>query len=323
MPLGTMGPVRLPRDQQPHPGPLRYGLFNVAPPKQIISPPEDPHLEEHAFGGGLYYDPYGCGQARPYDVACVGLGSKTFDPNSPEIAVLPFVVYTTMICGPRGITEAYMTTKTANRLYSSEQHAVEAALMHGTGGARPWIADPAGPYAAPVDVGGGGLTFPTVVDAVAALERHAYTTVPYGHHAVLHANPSVHAYAAEAHLVATAAEFGPVWGAVSPLVTPESAPGDVPRTEPVLRTPLGTKWVFGAGYSGAGPNNLAPAAGKTYIWITGHVSVWRSAKWSPPSIFQTMDRELNQLKALAERPYLVTFDCFRAFALVDIPNPAV
>lgn len=323
MALGQMGPIRLPVDQQPRPGPLRYGLFTVAPPQTIIPTADDPNLAEHAYGGGLLYYPPGCGAARLYEVECdtpPTPGSKPFDPDRAEVLVSPFVVYATMVCGPRGNTPAYMTSKTDARLFASEQHAVEFALM--TGGAvnaGPRIDDPAGPYGAPVDVGG-GLTFATITDAVSALEEHAYRTVPYGFHAVLHAPSSMAAYAAEAHLIATAAEFGPVWG-----VPGAALPGDsdeIPRMDPVLRTPLGTKWVFGGGYPGTGVNGAAPAAGESFLWITGNVSLWRAPVWAPPDPMQVFDRVGNQFQLLAERSYLATFDCFHAFALVDQPNPA-
>lgn len=324
MPLGQMGPIRLPVDQQPTPGPLRYGLFTVAPPRTIFPTDGDANLAEHAFGGGLYYYPQGCGAARLYEVECdtpTTPGTKPFDADRAEVAVLPFVVYASMVCGPRGTSPAYMTSKTGQRLFSSEQHAVEFALMTGGGvNAAPRIDDPAGPYGAPVDVGG-ALTYPTITDAVSALEAYAYRTVPYGYHAVLHAPSSLAAYAAEAHLIATAAEFGPVWGV--PGVTVFDDTPEVARMDPVLRTPLGTRWVFGGGYPGTGPNGLAPAAGKSYLWITGQVSLWRAAVWSPPDPMQVFDRGVNQLKTVAERPYLATFDCFHAYALVDQPNPAV
>jgi hypothetical protein len=325
MALGTMGAVRLPVDQQPTPGPLRYGLFTVAPPRQIFAPDGDPNLPEHAFGGGLYYYPQGCGTAHAYPVVCDNPppSKEPFDPDTAEVLVLPFLVYATIVCGPRGNTTAYLTSKTGSRLFSSEQHAVEFALMTGGGagvGAAPRIDDPAGPYGAPVDVGAGG-TFADIVDAVSALEGYAYNTFPYGHHAVLHAQSAAAAYAQEAHLVHTAADFGGVWGV--PGVTLPDGAAEVSRMDPVLRTALGTKWVFGGGYPGTGVDGAAPGAGESYIWITGNVSVWRSSIWSPPDPMQVFDRSLNQLKMLAERPYLATFDCFHAYALVDLPNPAV
>jgi hypothetical protein len=188
----------------------------------------------------------------------------------------------------------------------------------GTGGA-PRIDDPAGPYGAPVDVSGGALTYPTITDAVSALENYAYNTRRYGHQAVLHAPASMSAYASLERQAFTAATHGAVWGVPGVTLGDDSA--EVTRMDPVLRTQLGTRWVFGGGYPGTGPNGLAPAAGKSYLWITGNVAVWRGSIWSPPEPMQVFDRGINQLKVIAERPYLATFDCFHAYALVDQPNP--
>lgn len=305
MALGTMGPARLPTAQRPNPGNFRYGLFNVAPPQTLINTEDGQNIADHAYGGGLTYDPMGCGEAHPYEINCDPPVEKDFDDNSAEIEVLPFAVYASLVCGPRGMTPQYMTQKTLERLHSSEQHAVEEAFWTGAAGNTPAIDGPGA-----VDVGAGG-TFANIVDGVAALEAHAYGTVPYGYHAVLHANSAVHAYAAESHLVHTAAEgFAPVWGTTV--------------DEPTLRTSLGTKWVFGGGYPGTGPAGVAPGAGETYIWITGNVTVWRQAEWTPPDPARSaFDKTLNQFKLLAERGYLATYECFTAYALVSIPKVAV
>lgn len=310
--------TRLPVALQPQPGPLRYGLFRVAPPQQLSEAAVvdlgnlDTEFRNHAFGSGFFYDPIGCGRSRLYAVECNDdedpPGEKTFDPNSAEVEVSPFVVYSTLTCGTPSRV-AYYSDKTATRLFATEQEAVEAALWAGTAGNGPWIADPGGPYGAPVDVGAGGA-FANVVDAVAALEQYAYGTAFYGYHATLHAQTAVHAYAAADHLVVTAREgYSDAWG--------------VSASDPALRTPLGTKWVFGGGYPGTGPNGLAPAAGQTYIWITGFVAVWRDEVWQPPSPLRSQfDRTFNELKLIAERRYLATFDCLHAYALVDIPKEA-
>lgn len=304
MALGTMGAARLPTAQRPEPGNLRYGLFNVAPPQTLVSTDDGQNLADHAYGAGMYYDPKGCGEAHTYEIDCDPPVAKDFDDNSAEVLVLPFVVYSTLKCGPRGMTPAYMIDKTSERLYSSEQHAVEAAFWAGGAGNLPIIAT-----VGAVDVGAGG-SFATITDAVAALEDHAYGTVPYGYNAVLHAKSAVHAYAAAEHIVVTAAQgYAPVWG--------------TDNNERMLRTPLGTKWVFGGGYPGTGPVGApAPAAGETYIFITGNVTSWRQPEWAPPDPLRTMDRSINEFRLLAERGWLVTRDCFTAYALVDIPKAA-
>ena len=305
MALGTMGPARLPTAQRPNPGNLRYGLFNVAPPQTLLNTEDGQNIEDHAYGGGLTYDPMGCGDARLYEINCSPPVTKTFDDNSPEIEVNPFEVYATLRCGPRGMSPQYMAQKTSERLHSSEQGAVEEALWTGVAGNTPSLDD----FAGAVDVGG-GLTFATITDAVAALESHAYLTVPYGYQAVMHARSAVHPYAATEMLVRTAAEgFAAVWGTTA--------------DDPTLRTSLGTKWVFGGGYPGTGPAGIAPGAGKTYIYITGNVAVWRQPEWTPPDPQRTsFDRTLNEYRLIAERGYLATFDCFAAYALVAIPKVA-
>lgn len=311
MAFGTVGPTRLLPTEVPDPGPLRYGLFNVAPP-QVLLPaiPEDNDRADHAFAAGMFYDPKGCGTAHPYASVCPPSGgaAKTFDPNSAERQVMPFVVYATIVCGATGgNTVQYLTDKTGDRLYSSEQFAVEAAFWAGGFGNTPFIID----NSTSVDVGG-GLTFANIVDAVAALEAHAYGTVPYGYTAVLHARSSVAAYAGQAQLALTADTHGAVWG--------------VPATDRALRTPLGSRWAFGGGYPGTGPGvaggGLAPGAGNTFIWATGNVELWRKDQWSPPDPDQVMDRQFNQYKLLAEREWLATYDCFNATAKVAIPKVA-
>lgn len=303
MALGTMGPARLPTAQRPDPGNRRYGLFNVAPPLVLETVDDGQNIADHAYGGGLVYDPKGCGNAHGYEIVCTTPAAKTFDDNSAEVQVLPFVVYASLKCGPRGMSPAYMIEKTSERLFSSEQGAVEFAFWTGNSGNTPSI------EAGATDVGAGG-TFANIVDAVAALESHAYNTVPYGYNAVLHARSAVQAYASESGLVATAAHgYAAVWG--------------TRIDEPILRTPLGTKWVFGGGYPGTGPAGVAPAAGKTYVWITGGVTVWRSSEWNPPEPLRTMDRSINEFHLLAERGYLATYDCFSAYALVSVPKVAV
>jgi hypothetical protein len=304
MALGTMGPARLPVSQRPQPGPLRYGLFNVAPPQTLQNVTDEngnvDNIADHAYGGGLVYDPVGCGTAFNSEIDCAPV-NKTFSENTPEVEVLPWNVYASLVCGTYGYTPAYLEQKVNTRLFANEQEAVEEAFWTGSAGNLPRLDDPAGA----TDVGGGG-TFANIVDAVAALEAFAYAN--YGYHAVLHANTAVAAYASADNLVWSATEFGPVWGTSS--------------NDPTLRTQLGTKWVFGGGYPGTSPDGLAPGAGETYIWITGNVAVWRQPTFTP-SLWETFDRNLNQWQVLSERGYLATYDCFHAYALVDIPNPAV
>jgi len=318
MAFGTVGSTRLHPEEVPQPGNLRYGIFNVAPPQSLpTSVSDDPNRGDHAFAAGMYYDPVGCGAAHPYAIVCPPSGgaAKSFDANSAERQVLPFSVYASIQCSKGGYKVDYLTSKTQKRLFASEQQAVEAALWSGGFGNAPFIID----NSTSLNVGGAG-TYANITDAVAALEQAAYggaagppVISPYGYFGVLHAIPAVHAYAAQAGLIDTANVFGAVWG--------------VGANEAMLRTPLGSKWVFGGGYAGTGPGvagaGAAPGAGNTFIWMTGNVALWRKPEWTPPDALEVMDRSLNQIKILWEREYLATYDCFNITAKVAIPKVAV
>lgn len=112
-----------------------------------------------------------------------------------------------------------------------------------------------------------------VVSAVSQLEQWLYgiATSDYGHVGYLHASPDVAAHAGDANLIVDQG--------------------------PVKRTPYGTLWSIGGGYP--------PGT----VFISGQVTVWRSADvWVPP-LDQVLDRSTNQYFLVAEREYAVAFDC--------------
>lgn len=76
-----------------------------------------------------------------------------------------------------------------------------------------------------------------------------------------------------------------------------------------LETGLGSLVVAGAGYDGtAGPS--APAVGAEWMIATGNVAIWQGSEtFSEPLLDNPYT---NQFKALAERTYVPTFECFNA-----------
>jgi hypothetical protein len=70
---------------------------------------------------------------------------------------------------------------------------------------------------------------------------------------------------------------------------------------PVWRTPMGTVWIFGGGYPDDGT-----------VYISGQVTVWRSAEVHVPSAVEVFDRALNEIRLIADREYAVAFDCVAA-----------
>lgn len=79
------------------------------------------------------------------------------------------------------------------------------------------------------------------------------------------------------------------------------------RDGPRYRTPSGNVVVLGAGYSGTAPDGSAPV-GARWIYATGAVFAYRSR----PRVLRdrdSLDRAKNTLKAIAERTYVIGWDC--------------
>jgi hypothetical protein len=82
------------------------------------------------------------------------------------------------------------------------------------------------------------------------------------------------------------------------------------RDGSTLRTQLDTAWAFGAGYPGTGPGGVAPAAGHAWLYVTGAVVVRRGDVVVPATPQAGgLDKANNEMTVLAERTYVVAYDC--------------
>lgn len=234
-------------------------------------------LPAHGEGGGVRFVPVNCGGAYAYGVACYGTGEgqteapdKPLDGDSAEVETGVFVVLSTLNCGAPGYTTEEYRTKARRRLEASEMSAVEAALWTGL--------DFEGNSLGTLDLTGAAVAVDPgydpglITDVVGALERYAYTEQQYGGVAYIHAPVEVAAFAAEAGLV-----------------LPETS-GPTGRKV----TPLGSIWVFGAYPAGS-------------VIVTGQTTVWRAPEIQ---VYNSFDRETNEVLMVAERAYSVAFECF-------------
>lgn len=251
----------------PEPLGLRYGLLQVA---------NGPlPLPTHGLAGGVVYEPVSCGFARSYATLChtsESLSEKTFDPNETPITRESFVVYASLACGSAGKTSMELEAKVRRRLANGEQSVAEAGMAT-------ILAAGATPLVAP------GVT---LTDVVGELEQWLYGTdaVPapadaqYGNVGYLHASPRIAAHAMNADLIV--------------------------QDGRLLRTRMGTVWVFGGGYPDDGT-----------IYVSGNVTVWRAPDVfvSPPQ--QLLNRTTNQYRLIAEREYAVSYDCVAASAVYN------
>lgn len=272
----------------PEPRGRRYGLLTAA------NGPID--MPQGALGGGVTYEPVSCGTTRDYPIVCApgdspgdspGEFNKVFDEDDPYNQVDPFLVYSGLVCGSVGRTDEQMRERVLRRFGNGEATGVERgfALVLAASGA---------PELVPPD--------PTnIVTVLATLEQWLYGVqdVPeltsgtdpgqaYGNIGYIHATPRVAAYAADAHLIE--------------------------KDGPLLRTPFGSIWVFGGGYSGALPGAAAAVAGTDALYATGQVTTWRAADINVPPVRPLFDRAPNQRYAIAEREYAVAYDCSVAAA---------
>jgi hypothetical protein len=253
--------------------PLRYGLFQAA-----VGPFD---LPVHARNGGLRYVTSICADGFGYDIACIGAtASKTasFVTGSTTVTGTPFIVYATMTCGTVGFTYEEQRAMVVERLKSVEQGVVEDIFSQSNNGQAPGLIAADGITTV---VGAGD----TITDVVSELERAMYCgTVSYGPPAYLHVPIPAFNYMKREHLI----EFdGTRW-----------------------RTAIGTVVSTGC-YANEDPAGAAPADGVFWLYITGQTAIWRT----PDSAIQvapvegSLNRTTNQMLMLAEREYVVTYEC--------------
>lgn len=83
-----------------------------------------------------------------------------------------------------------------------------------------------------------------------------------------------------------------------------------------LKTLNGNRVALGAGYPGTSPAGAEPAAGTAWMYATGPVFAYRSRIEVPPTP-STINRANNSVFALAERTYVLGFDCCLHAVLVS------
>lgn len=235
-------------------------------------------LPVHARFGGLEYETPACALPDGYQIECIAdLNSKTFDNGISVIIGDPFVVYSSLGCGSVGLDDPRLRETLINRLKAGEQAIVENIFSTQAVGQAPGLAN----NAAVVTLAASS----DIVEAFGTLEAALYAL--YGLPGVIHLPFLAAEYAKSAHLIE---KEGLVW-----------------------KTAAGTTVSIG-NYTGNAPGGGAPAAGTQNIYITGQVTVWRT----PDSdifirpLADTLNRTTNQVTALAEREYVVSFDCYVA-----------
>jgi hypothetical protein len=226
-----------------------------------------------------------CSEGFGYEIECIdaqnskasefGLGTQT-------ILGLPFIIAATVTCGTVGYTYDEQRAFVMERLRGVEQSVLEEIFSTSTLGQGPGLVTADGI----TTVTGAG---DSVVNVLSELERARYcgftgNTAQYGPPGYLHvAIPVLNALKQE-HLV----EWdGTRW-----------------------RTPMGT--VVSAGcYANNDPAGAAPADGVFWMYLTGQTVIWRTSdsEVQVAPVEGSLNRTTNQMMMLAEREYVVTYEC--------------
>lgn len=274
--VATIPPVLL--ESKPTPSmPLRYGLLQAA-----VGPLA---LPIHARNGGLRYVTSICAEGFGYEIECIddqNSKASEFSLGTTTVTGLPFIIAATVTCGAVGYTFDEQRGFVMDRLRSVEQAVLEEIFSTSALGQGPGLTAADGI----VTVTGGGAT---VVEVLSELERARYcgftgNTTQYGPPGYLHAPIAVLNALKSEHII----EFdGTRW-----------------------RTPMGT--VVSAGcYANNDPDGVAPADGTFWMYLTGQTVIWRTddANVQVAPVEGSLDRTTNQMMMLAEREYVVTYEC--------------
>jgi hypothetical protein len=274
--VATIPPVLI---EKPTPSmPLRYGLLQAA------FGPFD--LPVHARNGGLRYVTSLCAEGFGYEIECIGSQdskASEFSLGTTTVTGLPFIIAATVTCGAVGFTYDEQRAFVMERLRGVEQSMLEEIFSTSTFGQAPGL------------VAADGITTVTgagdsVANVLSELERARYcgftgNTAQYGPPGTLHVAIPVLNALKEAHLI----EFG---------------------ADNKWHTAMGT--VVSAGcYANNNPAGAAPADGVFWMYLTGQTAIWRTPdpEVQVAPVEGSLNRTTNQMMMLAEREYVVTYEC--------------
>lgn len=263
--------------------PLPHGLFSIA----TILSPEDPHWQT-----GIEYEPLACGPASVYACpTCVQNNNntapaKTYEEGVPLTNGFPFTVYGSFKCSPVGNWDRGFE-RAADSLRAGEERAVESAIATGDfhGGVSLTGADA-------IDITPTPGTPVNLVQGIALLEQY---------------------------VGANGSGQGAILGSRRDLILANANGVQVWKDGEMLRTLLGTPVAGLAGFDGrTGPNDDAAGAGQAWLFGLGSTPVIRRSEifMTPEDRRAALNTGTNDFEVLAERTYVVTWDCFTAAVLV-------
>jgi hypothetical protein len=297
--------------------PLAYGLLSVM---------EQPTPQPDHWQQGITYEPLcsvnvsGMG-ALTYDECIVVTGAGGGPPAPPDFSVnglqqstrgaLPFTTYVEFDCSTVGLQNAQALAEQA--LSAAEPWQVERAFWTGL-------------------AAGQTVVFPhlaasaQVLDATGILLQSAAVNVT-GTGSVGVVGDLVNIETALGLLEAALANCYNGVGVIHVpqlLVPTMDAWGIIRAQGPIMKTLNGNRVAVGAGYPGTGPDGSARAGNTCWMYATGNVFGYRTdvRVRAPDTSAASLDRSTNTRKMIAERTYVIGWDCchFAVQTAIGVPK---
>ena len=224
--------------------------------------------------------------------------AKTANVDQTFRGALPFTVYAEFECSPVGIPEAESIASDA--LDRVEQQQVEAAFWTGSAGGQQVVF----PHlAADTEVLDGDIVLQPVASPVVtgADVAHALGELE---------QELADCYSGQGliHVPQSALPTLKAWNLATVV-------------DGRLVTPAGNLIVAGTGYTGSAPDGTAAADGTAWIYATGAAWGYRSDPYVS-RLRDSLDRTSNTIRMLAERTYLIGFECclLAAHIVLGVPT---
>ncbi|MFZ0789747.1 MAG: hypothetical protein WAM94_09005 [Chromatiaceae bacterium] len=272
-----------------------YGLWSTVQDRSALA--ADVHwrngvtFEPLCGLGGSFYDDY-CLETNP--------ASKADNISTPVRGATPFVAFAQIDCSPVGYSQDQQRQRAADALTRSESYQVETAFWTGAAG------------------GDASIVYPHLAANAAVLDTNVIpvTTLQC---AATQVTGSALLDITEA-LGRIEAAFGACGNSQGTIHVPMVLGEQLFRANAVkamgaqLVTQTGHLVALGTGYTGSGPDGtLTPNA--VWIYMTGPVFGYRTAI-EQFQFRETLDRTENTVRTIAERSYVLGFDCCCLYAVL-------
>lgn len=271
--------------------PHRFGLLSVVD----FPPTPDSH-----WRAGIETQPNPCDEAGSTVDDCPTGVSPTKAATAdgfPTWGATPFTVYAEIPCSPVGMWPE-IQARTVSALRNGEGRAVERVVWTGspttTGAVYPHLAEDTAVVSAGVLLQSAAVVAvtgaPPLSRALGALEGALGEC--YGGEGVIHVPMSA--------------------------VSPMGALGLIVRDGDRLRTWAGNRVAVYASDNRQGPTGAEPAVGLAWLYGTGSISVRRTEIEEASTVAEALDRSNNTSLYIAERTYVVNWDCCHTAVQTDL-----